>query len=252
MQLTAVITGASAGIGEAIARQLAQEGYRLVLLARRKDRLEALRQDLGVKNIHVFDLDVSSRNAVEKIFLAIEQEVGNVDILVNNAGIAPGLERAQNASLEDWEKCIATNINGMVFCTHAVLPSMVKRNHGHIVNLGSVAGTYPYPGGNVYCGTKAFVHQFSLSLRADLLGTQVRVTCIEPGLLGGTEFSFVRFHGDAEKANEVYKGTAPLRAEDVAKTVQFCIDLPQHVNINRIELMPVGQAFAPLQVNKIK
>lgn len=152
--------------------------------------------------------------------------------------------------MDDWEQCIAINVNGMTYCTHAVLPSMVRRNRGHIINLGSIAGSYPYPGGSVYCGVKAFAHQFSLSLRADLLGTQVRVTCIEPGLLGGTEFSITRFHGDKEKAKKVYEGTTPLQPEDVAKVVQFCIALPVHVNINTIELMPVSQAFASLAVHR--
>jgi len=248
--LTAVITGASAGIGAAIARQFAQSGYRLALIARRKEKLEDLRKELGSKNIHIFDLDVSSRSAVDKTFSAIEKEVGSIDILVNNAGVALGLDRAQEANLDEWEQCIAVNINGMIYCTHAVLPGMVRRNQGHIINLGSVAGRYPYPGGNVYCGTKAFVHQFSLSLRADLLGTQIRVTCIEPGLVGGTEFSVTRFRGDKEKAKKIYEGTDPLQPEDIAKTIHFCVSLPRHVNINAIELMPVGQAFAPLAVRK--
>lgn len=250
MVQTVVITGASAGIGAAIARQLIQSNYRLVLLARRKEKLETLRKELGSKNIHIFDLDVSSRPSVEKTFAAIEEKIGDIDILVNNAGIALGLDRAQEAKLDEWEQCIAVNINGLIYCTHAALPGMVRRNQGHIVNLGSVAGHYPYPGGNVYCGTKAFVHQFSLNLRADLLGTSIRVTCVEPGLLGGTEFSVVRFRGDQERAKKVYEGIAPLQPEDIAKIVHFCLTLPRHVNINAIELMPVGQAFAPLAVHR--
>ena len=246
----AVITGASAGIGAAIARRFAQAGYALVLLARRKEKLEALRHELGSKNIYAFELDVSSRDAVEKTFAMIEREIGAIDILVNNAGGAFGLDRAQEAKLDDWDQCVAVNINGLIYCTHAVLPGMVRRNQGHIINIGSVAGHYPYPAGNVYSGAKAFVHQFSLSLRADLLGTMVRVSCIEPGLLGGTEFSLVRFHGNKEKAEKDYEPTEPLQPDDVAKIAYFCAELPPHVNINTIEVMPVAQAFAPLAVHR--
>lgn len=250
MVSTIVITGASVGIGAAIARRFAHSSYRLVLIARRKDKLDELRKELGSNNIFVYELDVSSRTNVEAIFSKIEKEVGPIDILVNNAGLASGLDRAQNANLDEWDRCIAANINGVMYCTHAVLPQMIQRNSGHIINMGSIAGTYPYPGGNAYCGTKAFVHQFSLCLRADLLGTQVRVTCIEPGLLGGTEFSVVRFGGDKEKADKTYQGTTPLTPEDVAQVIQFCVELPPHVNINTIELMPVCQTPGPLVINK--
>ncbi len=243
-----IITGASAGIGEATARRFAKEGCRLVLIARRKDKLEALQEELGKDNAAIFELDVTERREVEKTFAQIENEIGAIDILVNNAGAAFGLDRAQEANLEEWEKCIDVNIKGLMFCTHSVLPGMAKRNHGHIVNLGSVAGHYPYPGGNVYAGTKAFVHQFSLNLRADLLGTHVRVSCIEPGLTGGTEFSKVRFRGDEAKAKGVYEKTQPLTPEDIAEAIYFCTSAPSHVNINTIEMMPVVQAFAPLAV----
>jgi 3-hydroxy acid dehydrogenase / malonic semialdehyde reductase len=245
-----VITGASAGIGASIARRFAKEGYRLILLARRKEKLEDLRRELGGHNHIALELDVTSRPSVEKVFDHIEKELGAIDILINNAGCAFGLDKAQDAKLDEWETCIDVNINGLLYCTHSALPAMVKRNQGHIINLGSVAGLYPYPGGNVYCGTKAFVHQFSLSLRSDLLGTEVRVSCIEPGLVGGTEFSVVRFHGDETKAKSLYEKTKPLLPDDIAEVVYFCASLPSHVNINTVELMPVVQAFAPLSVYK--
>jgi 3-hydroxy acid dehydrogenase/malonic semialdehyde reductase len=246
---TALITGASVGIGAATARRFAQAGYQLILLARRREKLEALRHQLGSKGISIFEVDVSSRSAVEKTFALIEKEVGEVDILVNNAGLALGVDRAPEANLDEWEQCIAVNINGLIYCTRSVLPGMVKRNRGHIINLGSTAGHYPYPGGNVYAGTKAFVHQFSLGLRADLLGSAVRVSCIEPGLLGGTEFSIVRFRGDEAKAKSLYEKTNPLQPEDVAEVIYFCASLPSHININVVELMPVTQASASLAVH---
>ncbi len=240
-----VVTGASSGIGAATARRFAKEGHSLVLLARRKDKLIALRDELNGRAT-IFELDVIKQILVEKVF----KEIGLVDVLVNNAGGAFGLDRAQDANLKEWEQCIEVNINGLIYCTHSVLPGMVKRNQGHIINLGSTAGTYPYPGGNVYCGAKAFVEQFSLSLRADLLGTQVRVSCIEPGLTGGTEFSNVRFRGDESKIKNVYEKTEPLKPEDIAEVIYFCATLPPHVNINTVEMMPVLQAFSPLAVFK--
>ena len=171
-------------------------------------------------------------------------------MLVNNAGLALGLEPAQDAVLENWERMIDTNCTGLVYVTRAVLPGMVSRRRGHVVNMGSIAGTYPYPGGNVYGATKAFVHQLSLDLRADLHGTGVRVTCIEPGLIGGTEFSEVRFAGDAERAAALYAGTAPLTPEDIASAVEWATSQPEHVNVNVIELMPVSQSFAALPVDR--
>jgi 3-hydroxy acid dehydrogenase/malonic semialdehyde reductase len=173
-----------------------------------------------------------------------------VDVLVNNAGGAIGLDPAQSASLDDWDAMIASNIKGVIYCTRLLLPRMIERGRGHIVNIGSVAGNWPYPGGNVYCGVKAFVQQFSLSLRSDLLGTPVRVTDIQPGLAGGTEFSQVRFKGDEKRAAAVYEGTDPLTAEDIAETIYWVVTRPAHVNVNRIEIMPVCQAFAPLAVKR--
>lgn len=240
-----VITGASAGIGASLARRFAKAGAELALIARRREKLEELQRHIG-KGVALFPLDITCREEVEKAF----DSIGAFDILINNAGCALGLDKAQASNLDEWEKCVDVNIKGLLYATHAALPGMVKRNKGHIINLGSVAGSYPYPGGNVYCGTKAFVHQFSLCLRADLLGTEVRVTCIEPGITGGTEFSEVRFKGDKAKAKGVYEKTDPLQPEDIAEVIFFCASLPPHVNINTVELMPVRQAFAPLSVDR--
>ena len=222
--LSVVITGASAGIGEAVARRFDREGYHLILLARRLEKLEALKAQLSCP-VDIYALDVKEKTAVFDTLRRIEDR-GPIDILVNNAGLALGLDPAYKASLEDWEEMIDCNIKGLLFCTRAVLPGMVSRNKGHIINLGSTAGNYPYPGGNVYGGTKAFVEQFSLNLRADLLGTEVRVTCIEPGLVGQTEISFVRFKGDEKRAKSVYEKTDPLLPEDIAEAVFWCAQLP--------------------------
>ncbi|MBS0606404.1 MAG: SDR family NAD(P)-dependent oxidoreductase [Verrucomicrobia bacterium] len=244
-----VITGASAGIGASVARRFAAENYPLALTARRQEKLEELQKELKTQT-SIYALDVTDSDAVAKIIAQIEHEQGPIGILVNNAGLALGLEPAYDAKISDWDTCVDTNIKGLLYCTRAVLPSMVQRNSGHIVNLGSIAGTYPYPGGNVYGSTKAFVHQFSLNLRADLLGTKVRVSCIEPGLTGGTEFSVVRFRGDAEKAQNLYKNTEALLPEDIAEAIYFCCTLPPHVNINTIEMMPVSQASSALNVHR--
>ncbi|HET9989759.1 MAG TPA: SDR family NAD(P)-dependent oxidoreductase, partial [Kofleriaceae bacterium] len=190
-------------------------------------------------------LDVRDRSAVEVALAGLE-----VDVLVNNAGLALGLEPAPRASLDDWDQMVDTNCKGLLYVTRALLPGMVARRRGHVINLGSVAGTYPYPGGNVYGATKAFVHQLSLNLRSDLHGTGVRVTCIEPGLVGGTEFSLVRFAGAADKAAAVYANTQALGPGDVAEAVVWAAAQPPHVNINVIELMPVVQSFAPFQIQR--
>jgi 3-hydroxy acid dehydrogenase / malonic semialdehyde reductase len=244
----AVITGASSGIGAATAHRFAKAGFRLALLARRKDRLELLQKELQVPT-SLFQVDVSSSELVAQTIAAIESENGAIDILVNNAGFALGLEPAYESKLEDWDQVVDVNIKGLLYCTRAALPGMVKRNSGHIINIGSVAGTYPYPGGNVYGATKAFVHQFSLNLRADLLGTNVRVSCIEPGIVE-TEFSQVRFKGDEKRAKSVYANTKPLTADDIAEVIYFSTSLPAHVNINTIEIMPVNQAFGPLAIHR--
>ncbi len=240
-----VITGASAGIGAAAARRFAEAGFRLALTARRLDRLEELQKTLNGE-VSVFELDVCSSDQVDQVF----QQLGPIEVLINNAGCGFGLEPAYQGKIEEWDKCVDTNIKGLLYCTRAALATMVKRDRGHIINLGSVAGTYPYPGGNVYGGTKAFVHQFSLNLRADLLGTKVRVSCVEPGLVGGTEFSNVRFRSDSTRAAKVYENTAALTPEDIAEVIYFCHSLPAHVNINTVEVMPVCQSSAPMAIHK--
>ncbi|MBF0356588.1 MAG: SDR family oxidoreductase [Alphaproteobacteria bacterium] len=247
-QETVVVTGASSGFGEAIARRYAAHGARLILAARRKERLEKLKAELKVP-VHILELDVRSRDAVEAAFASLPADFAKITILVNNAGLALGLEPAHKVNLDDWETMIDTNVKGLVTVTRTLLPGLVERQKGHIVNIGSVAGSYPYPGGNVYGGTKAFVKQFSLALRSDLLGSNVRVTNIEPGM-ADTEFSLVRFKGDSGEASKVYQGVESLTGEDIAETVFWSTCLPQHVNINSIEVMPTQQAFAGFKVER--
>lgn len=248
---TVFITGASAGFGEACARIFAAEGARLVLTARRKERLEALSNELSdsASGIHIVQLDVRDRAAVESVVDSLPDEFRAVDVLVNNAGLALGLEPSHQVNVEDWEVMVDTNIKGLMYCTRTILPGMVERNRGHIVNISSTAGSWPYPGGNAYGGTKAFVTQFSRNLRADLAGKQVRVTCIQPGM-AETEFSNVRFKGDDDKADNFYKGTNPLTAVDVAETVAWVVNRPAHVNINSLEVMPVDQTWGPLSIHR--
>jgi 3-hydroxy acid dehydrogenase/malonic semialdehyde reductase len=240
------VTGASSGFGAAIARRFAVAGARVVATARRLDRLEDLAAELGPLVLPVV-LDVRDRAAVTDVIGGLPAEFAEIDVLVNNAGAALGLSPAQDADLDDWEQMIDTNCKGLAYCTRVILPGMVARRCGHVVNLGSVAGTYPYPGGNAYGGTKAFVHEFSLNLRSDLHGTGVRVTCVEPGM-ADTEFSLVRFGGDQATADTVYAGMQPLTADDIAEAVRWAVTLPPHVNVNTMELMPVAQSFAPFQV----
>lgn len=243
------ITGASSGFGTAIARRFAAAGHRLVLAARRMDRLQALAAELPVP-AQLLELDVRDRAAVDAAVASLPPEFAEVDLLVNNAGLALGLAPAHQANLDDWDRMVDTNIKGLMYVTRALLPGMVERRRGHVINMGSIAGEWPYPGGNAYGGSKAFVRQFSLNLRADLLGTGLRVTDIEPGLAGGTEFSNVRFHGDDTRAASVYAGVTPLSPEDVAESVHWVSALPAHVNVNTLSLMPVCQAFGPLAVHR--
>jgi 3-hydroxy acid dehydrogenase / malonic semialdehyde reductase len=241
------VTGASSGFGAAIARRFCKEGALVVGAARRRDRLETLQRDLG-DSFTALELDVRDREAVARVFSDLPARFSPLDVLVNNAGLALGLEPAHQASLDEWQKMIDTNVSGLVYCTRAVLPSMVANRRGHIINIGSTAGHYPYPGANVYGATKAFVRQFTLNLRADLAGTGVRCTDLEPGLSGGTEFSNVRMRGDDAKAAKVYEGTQPLSAEDIAEAVHWVATLPSHVNVNTLEMMPVCQGPGPLNV----
>lgn len=236
-----LVTGASAGFGDAISSRLCGEGHRVFATARRVDKLQVLAQRCGERLVPIA-LDVRHHADVLSTVRRIEADYGALDVLVNNAGLALGVGPAYETPLEDWETMVDTNIKGVMYCTHAVLPGMVARNQGWIVNLGSIAGTYPYPGGNVYGATKAFVRQFSLNLRADLAGKQVRVTSIEPGLCGGTEFSVTRFNGDEARAAKVYDNADPLTAADIADTVSWLLVLAPNVNINAIEMMPTSQA----------
>jgi len=245
---TALVTGASAGIGEACAITLAKAGARLVLTGRRLDRLEALAARLPTPS-HVVELDVRSRGDVEAALSALPAPFSEIDILVNNAGLGLGMEPAQATALDDWDTMIDTNCKGLVYVTRVLLPGMVQRNRGHVVNLGSVAATYPYPGGNVYGATKAFVHQFSQNLKADLVGTRVRVTDVQPGMVE-TDFSVVRFKGDAERARKVYEGMQPLTPADIADIVLFCVTRPAHVNLNVVEVMPADQGFGPFNIKR--
>jgi 3-hydroxy acid dehydrogenase/malonic semialdehyde reductase len=242
------VTGATSGFGTAICRRFARDGHRLIATGRRADRLAALRDELGQAVAHTVALDVRDTAAVQHAIAELPGDVAAVDLLVNNAGLALGLEPAQRASLEDWHQMVDTNVKGLMTVTHALLPGMVARDRGHVVNIGSTAASWPYLGANVYGATKAFVHQFSLNLRADLLRTRVRVTVVHPGMAAGTEFSNVRFHGDDQRAADVYRGVEPLRPEDVAETVHWVATLPAHVNVNEIELMPVDQSFAGFSV----
>lgn len=238
-----VVTGATSGFGEAISERLIEEGHQVFATGRRSDRLTSLAARCGERLIPKI-LDVRHGTSVAALFNEIETTHGPVDVLVNNAGLALGAEPAYAVPIADWETMVDTNIKGVMYCTHAVLPGMVERDRGWIFNLGSIAGTYPYPGGNVYGATKAFVHQFSLNLRADLAGKQVHVTSIEPGLCGGTEFSVTRFHGDTVRAANVYDDASPLGAADIANTICWLLSLPPNVNINTIEMMPTSQASA--------
>ncbi len=243
------VTGASAGFGAAVVRRFARAGARVVAAARREDRLEELAAELGRDKVHPLVLDVADGAAVARAVAGLPAEHAAVDLLVNNAGMAVGMEPAQRAKAADWATMIDINCKGLAFVTQAILPGMVARGRGHVVNLGSVAGTYPYPGGNVYGATKAFVHQLSLNLRSDLHGTGVRVTCIEPGM-ATSEFSQARFGGDAEKAAAVYKGMTPLDPDDIARTIEWVATQPPHLNVNVLELMPVAQSFAAFQVDR--
>jgi len=241
--LTVLVTGATSGFGAAACRRFVEAGAKVIATGRRGDRLKTLRAELG-KRCCTSEFDVSDRAETEAALGALPKEFRAINVVVANAGLALGLGPAHEASLDDWDTMVATNINGLLYTVRAVLPGMVARDEGHVILLGSTAADYPYPGGNVYGATKAFSKQFALNLRADLLGSTVRVTSIEPGLCE-TEFSLVRFHGDAEKAAQPYKGIEALTADDVAESIFWSALLPRRVNINRLQLMPVMQSFGP-------
>ena len=242
------ISGASAGFGFAMSKKFASLGHKVIAVARREERLLELKKEFK-DQIYPLTLDISNKEKVHAALSNLPEDWSEVDVLINNAGLALGFDSAQNSSLEDWETMVQTNINGVLYLTHFFLPRMIKKNSGHIINLGSVAGEFPYPGGNVYGATKSFVHQFSLNLRADVLGTKVRVTVVEPGMCA-SEFSQVRFKGDYQKAESVYKGMQPLSAEDIAETIEWVMSRPSHVNINVISLMPVDQAFNGFAIHR--
>ena len=242
------ITGASSGIGSACARMFAQAGAKLILSARRQDRLEQLATELSEKfgtQSHLLQLDVRDRVQVESTLSSLPASWEAIDILINNAGLSRGLSKLHEGSIQDWEEMLDTNVKGLLYVTRTVVPGMVSRGRGHVVNIGSIAGRQAYPGGNVYCASKAAVRAISEGLKQDLLGTPVRVTEIEPGLVE-TEFSIVRFHGDSDRANKVYQDLTPLTAEDIADVVFFCATRPAHVNISELLIVPTDQATATL------
>tara|TARA_R110002072_G_scaffold89232_4_gene199903 strand:+ start:26919 stop:27662 length:744 start_codon:yes stop_codon:yes gene_type:complete len=243
-----LVTGATSGFGEASARKFALEGCKVVLCGRREERLAALCEELGPQ-VHGVQLDVQDREAVIEAVKTLPVEFSDIDVLLNNAGLALGLGGADVADLDQWDTMVDTNIKGLMYLCRAVLPLMTARGGGHVVNIGSVAASWPYPGGNTYGGTKAFVQQFSRNLRADLLGQNIRVTNIEPGMCD-TEFSVVRFEGDADRAKQVYSGMKPLSAADVAEIVYWTTALPPHINVNQLEVMPVAQAWSPFAVHR--
>ncbi len=248
MSKTAIVTGATAGFGRAITHRLVRDGWRVIAAGRRADRLHELATELG-QSVLPQPLDITDAHAVAALPESLPAAWRDIDALINNAGLALGLGPAWEADAADWDRMVATNITGLMHMTRALLPAMVAANRGHVVNLGSIAGTYPYPGGHIYGASKAFVKQFTLNLKADLVGTRVRVTDIEPGLCGGTEFSEVRFR-DRDRALKLYEGTTPINADDIAEAVSWVLHLPEHVNINRIEMMPTCQASGPLTVKR--
>ena len=248
MAKTAFITGATSGFGKAAAHRFVKAGWRVIGTGRRADRLQALVDELGADKMHAACFDISDTDALNAAVSALPDPFKKIDLLVNNAGLALGTAPAQKADLSQWETMIDTNVRGLVTLTHKLLPALIERK-GAIINISSVAASYPYPGGNVYGGTKAFVVQFSLGLRSDLHGTGVRVTCIEPGMTE-TEFTVVRTKGNQEASDKLYKGANPMTGEDLAETMLWVASLPPHMNINRMELMPVSQSFSPFQVDR--
>jgi len=236
------VTGASSGIGEASCRNFVAAGAQVIASARRLDKLEALKKDLG-DNCHIHQLDVCSREQVDSLIASLSPEHSKIDILVNNAGLAAGADKLHEADIADWEAMIDTNLKGLLYVSRAIIPGMVERNSGHIINLGSVAGREAYSGGSVYCATKFGVRAISRALRLDLLDTKVRVSNIEPGAVE-TEFSTVRFKGDQDKADSVYEGTEPLVGSDIAELIVFTASRPEHVNISELLVFSSAQGSA--------
>lgn len=245
---TVLVTGASAGFGYAITELLAKKGYKVIACARRMEKLRILAG--SSPNIYPLELDVTDEVSVSSLLSKLPSEYQKIDVLVNNAGLALSQDKAYECKVDEWKTMVNTNINGLLYMTHVVLPEMVKRNHGYIINLGSTAGCWPYTGGNVYGGTKAFVEQFSRNLRTDLKDTAVKVTVIKPGLCGNTEFSNVRFHGDNDKANSVYTDTRSIGPDDIANTILWLLETPAHMNVNDMEIMPVCQTYGGLAVTR--
>lgn len=243
-----MITGATSGFGLAAARRFAKGGYRVVVTGRRADRLATLAEELGTQNVATSAFDIQDAAAMDAALAALPETFREIDVLVNNAGLALGTTPAAQAKLDDWIQMIQTNVTGLVTLTHRLLPTIIKRK-GMILNLSSIAATYPYPGGNVYGATKAFVSQFSLGLRSDLHGTGVRVCSLEPGM-AETEFMLVRSRGNEAASEALYKGAHPLQAEDVAEALFWVASQPPHVNINRLEMMTVNQSWPAFQVHR--
>lgn len=246
--LTVLITGATSGFGAATARRFANAGAKVIGTGRRAERLEALKKELGAR-CHTLNFDVTDNAATVKALESLPADFKNINVVVANAGGAVGLEPAHKANLADWEEMIAMNINGLLYTVRNTLPGMVERDEGHVVVISSVAANYNYPGGNVYGATKAFVTHFAMNVRCDVLGSNVRVTSVEPGL-AETEFSVVRFKGDKAKADAVYKGVKPMVADDIAEQIFFVCTMPRHVNINRIEAMATMQAWSPFAIKR--
>ena len=250
MDLTVFITGATSGFGVAAARRFASDGAQLILTGRRSDRLKALRNELDPSRVHTATFDIRDTTAYATAIRELPEAFAAVDVLVNNAGLALSRDPVYRTDYEDWETMIDTNVKGLLFGTHILLPGMIERNRGHIINVGSVAGQFPSPGNAVYGATKAFVHRFSTNLRADLLGIPIRVTEIVPGMVSDTEFSSIRYKGDQSKVDAFYAGTETLTADDIADAIHWAVSRPPHVNINTIQLMPVCQAFGPLAIHR--
>lgn len=243
---TLLVTGATSGFGRAAVERFHGAGWRVIATGRRAERLDALADALGRERLHTAAFDIRDEAAMRAALDALPGDFRGIDVLVNNAGLALGTAPAQRADLAQWKQMIDTNVTALATLTHALLPTLIERR-GAILNVSSVAATYPYPGGNVYGGTKAFVSQFSLGLRSDLHGTGVRVTSIEPGM-AETEFTLVRTRGDQAASDTLYQGADPIRPEDIAETLYWIATLPPHLNVNRIEVMPVRQSFAGFQV----